>query len=79
MLTIHCTNDSYMLVIVMGVSSHSQQYQLYYGGQFYCWRNESIRGKQVTGKLYLIRLYQEHLAMSGMQTCNITADNYCLQ
>jgi hypothetical protein len=48
-------------------------FQLYHGGQFFCWRKPEYPQKtndlsQVTDKLYHIMLYQVYLSMNAVQT-----------
>jgi hypothetical protein len=52
-------------------------FQLYCGGQFYCWRKsecpeETTDLPQVTDKLHHIKLYHAHLTMSRIQTHNFS-------
>ena len=63
----------------MVLKPHSTIYQLYRGGQIYCWRKPEYPEKSIdmllaTAKLSHIMLYRVHIAMSGVRTNNFSGD-----
>jgi hypothetical protein len=64
--------------MVMGLTQISRIFRLYRGSQFYWWKKpeNTTDLSQGTDKFYHIKLYQVHLAMSGIQTPNFSGDSH---